>query len=137
MSCGVDHRRGSDPVMLWLWYRPAAAAPIRPLAWELSYALGIALKSKTKRYRMCALSVQRENKHVLLYGGGCGEGIYKFMSTATQKQHGSQPWTFAYHLPSLTTTEKWLVSLCTSISFSFLPVSSLIIIAGQEQPHSS
>ena len=26
-----------------LWYRPAAAAPIRPLAWELPYATGEAI----------------------------------------------------------------------------------------------
>ena len=34
MSCGVGHRRGSDPTLLWLWRRPEATAPIRPLAWE-------------------------------------------------------------------------------------------------------
>ena len=34
MSCGVGHRCGSDPELLWLWRRPAAIAPIRPLAWE-------------------------------------------------------------------------------------------------------
>ena len=34
MSYGVGRRRGSDPVLLWLWCRPAAVAPIRPLAWE-------------------------------------------------------------------------------------------------------
>ena len=27
--------------MLWLWRRPAAAAPIRPLAWEPPYAVGL------------------------------------------------------------------------------------------------
>ena len=27
-----------DPVLLWLWGRPAAAALIRPLAWELPHA---------------------------------------------------------------------------------------------------
>ena len=43
MSC-VGHRRGSDLALLWLWYRPAAAAPILPLAWELPYAAGVALK---------------------------------------------------------------------------------------------
>ena len=26
-----------DPALLWLWDRPAAAAPIQPLAWELPY----------------------------------------------------------------------------------------------------
>src|SRR5512135_1808292 len=34
MSCGVGCRRGSDPALLWLWCRPVATAPIRPLAWE-------------------------------------------------------------------------------------------------------
>ena len=31
VSCGVGHRRGSDPALLWLWCRPEATAPIRPL----------------------------------------------------------------------------------------------------------
>ena len=44
MSCGVGCRRAVDPVLLWLWCRLAAAALIRPLAWELPYAVGAALK---------------------------------------------------------------------------------------------
>ena len=40
VSCGVGHRRGSDPALLWLWHRLVATAPIRPLAWELPYAVG-------------------------------------------------------------------------------------------------
>ena len=44
MSCGVGHRHGLDPVQLWLGRRPAAAASIRPLAWELPYAMAAALK---------------------------------------------------------------------------------------------
>ena len=44
MSCGVGRRRGSDPVLLWLWYGPAATAPIRPLAWKPPYAMGAALE---------------------------------------------------------------------------------------------
>ena len=32
MSCCVGHRHSSDLVLLWLWYRLAATAPIRPLA---------------------------------------------------------------------------------------------------------
>ena len=35
-----------DPALLWLWWRPAAAAPIRSLAWELPHAAGAALKRK-------------------------------------------------------------------------------------------
>ena len=42
MSCGVGHRRGSDPALLWLWRRPAAIAAIRPLAWKPPYAAGAA-----------------------------------------------------------------------------------------------
>ena len=33
----------------WLWCRPAAVAPIGPLAWEPPYASGMALKSKEKK----------------------------------------------------------------------------------------
>ena len=42
----VSHRHGSDPVLLWLWYRPAAVAPIRPLAWEPPSAAGVAERKK-------------------------------------------------------------------------------------------
>ena len=48
-SCGAGHRYGSDMVLLWLWHRPAATAPIQPLAWEFSYAVGVTLKSKAKQ----------------------------------------------------------------------------------------
>ena len=52
-----------DPVLQWC--RPAAAAPIRPLAWELTYAVGAALKSnknkQTKKHqkRRMSTGVQR------------------------------------------------------------------------------
>ena len=42
-------RCGSDPVLLWLWCRWAAAAPSRPLPWELPYAKGAAQKKKKKK----------------------------------------------------------------------------------------
>ena len=35
-----------DPVLLWLWHRPAPAAPVQPLAWEFPYTTGTALKIK-------------------------------------------------------------------------------------------
>ena len=46
VSCGVGLKCSSDPKLLWLWHRPAAIAPIQPLAWELPCAAGAALKSK-------------------------------------------------------------------------------------------
>ena len=49
VSCDGGRRRGSDPKLLWLWCRLASTASIRPLAWELPYATGVALKKKTKK----------------------------------------------------------------------------------------
>ena len=48
MSCGVGRRCVSDPALLWLWYRPAATAPIRPLAREPPYAASSALEKMKK-----------------------------------------------------------------------------------------
>ena len=49
MSFGVGRRGSSDPVLLGLWQRPAAVTQIQPLAWELPYGAGVALKSKKKQ----------------------------------------------------------------------------------------
>ena len=51
-SLGVDGRHGSDPMLLWLWCRPAAVAPVGPLAWEPPYALGAALKKQKKKKKV-------------------------------------------------------------------------------------
>ena len=61
MSCGIGYRCSSDPALLWLWHRPVAAAPIRPLAWEPPYAAGAAQetakinKLKTKKNKKNSL----------------------------------------------------------------------------------
>ena len=34
-----------DSALLWLWCRPVATAPIRPLAWEPPYATGAAQRN--------------------------------------------------------------------------------------------
>ena len=53
MSHGIGCRCGLDLMLLWLWCRQAAAVPIRLLAWEPPYAMGVALKrqkdKKTKK----------------------------------------------------------------------------------------
>ena len=49
MSCGVGRRGGSDPLLLWLWHRPAPTAQIGLLAWELPHAAGVALKRQKKK----------------------------------------------------------------------------------------
>ena len=40
-----------DPVLLWLWCKPAAVALIRPLAWDSPHAVGVDLKKKKKILR--------------------------------------------------------------------------------------
>ena len=60
MSCGVGHRCGSDPALLWLWRRPAVAALILPLAWEPPYAMGAALKKKEKKKALLILGIYPE-----------------------------------------------------------------------------
>ena len=67
MSCGVGRRRGWDPALLRLWCRPAATAPIRPLAWELPYAAGVALKgqNKTKTTKLVMALEQKIRRQVL------------------------------------------------------------------------
>ena len=50
VSCGEGYRCGSELTSLWLWRRPAATAPIRPLKWDSTYAKGAAQKeTKDKR----------------------------------------------------------------------------------------
>ena len=61
MSCGIGRRCSSDLALLWLWRRPVAAAPIRPLAWEPPYAMGMALE-KAKRQKQ---TNKQKNKHML------------------------------------------------------------------------
>ena len=48
MSWGVGRRRGLDAALLWLWRRPVATAPVRPLAWEPPYAPGAARRNSKK-----------------------------------------------------------------------------------------
>ena len=49
MSCGVGCRCSSDPTLLWVWCGLAAAALIGTLAWELPYAVGVALRRQKKK----------------------------------------------------------------------------------------
>ena len=62
MSCGVGRRRGLDPALLWLWCKPEATAPIRPLAWESPYAAEVALE----------MAKRSKNKNKIKSDGGVG-----------------------------------------------------------------
>ena len=74
MSCCVGCRRGSDPPLLWLWRRPAATAPIRPLAWESPYAAGAAqemAKRQKKETKSIKASSQDPPAHSARQVHGC------------------------------------------------------------------
>ena len=61
MSCGVGCRRGSNPELLWLWCRPVATSPIRPLAWEPPYAVGVAQEMAKRQKKKERKKISVEN----------------------------------------------------------------------------
>ena len=61
MSCGVGHRCSLDPMLLWLWPKPAAIALVGPLAWEPAHASGAALKRQERK------EGRKKEKHILEY----------------------------------------------------------------------
>ena len=48
MSCGLGRGLGLDPMLMWLWYRPAATALIQPLAREPPHG-AVQKKKKIKK----------------------------------------------------------------------------------------
>ena len=91
MSCGVGLRVGSDPTWPWLWHRPVATAPIRPLAWEPPYTAGAALE-KAKR-----LTKQNKTKNFIFSHRYCFSGSmeeFVFLSSAPVIPKGCQIWEF-------------------------------------------
>ena len=67
LSCGVGHRRGSDPMLLCLWHRPVATALITPLAWEPPYAAGSSpRKAKRQNKQTKKPKKQKKTKKTLM-----------------------------------------------------------------------
>lgn len=92
MSCGVDRRRSSNPMLQWLWRRPAATAPSGPLAWEPPYAVGVALeKTKRQKKNFCwnSLVAQQVKDLVLplsVSGCRCGLGSVPGLGTSAGRR---------------------------------------------------
>ena len=56
--------------MLWLWHRPAAAAPIQALAREPPYAAGVAIKRQKEgkaKFKITKRHAKRKNGILLKY----------------------------------------------------------------------
>ena len=68
MRCGVGGRHGSDIPLLWLWCRPAPAVLIGPLAWELPYAMGAALKKRKKKVRITHTHTMYKRRFIMGLG---------------------------------------------------------------------
>ena len=58
---------GSDLVLPWLWHRPAAVAPIGPLAWGPPSAAGLALKSKNNNNKCFHCSRRNDTWKEMLF----------------------------------------------------------------------
>ena len=62
MNCGVGRRRGSDLVLLWLWCRLAATAPIRPpnLGTSTCHVCGAEKRTKSQKKKKRYLKILKE-----------------------------------------------------------------------------
>ena len=78
----MGRRCGLDPALLWLWHRPAAAAPIRPLAWELPCAVGVA--PKRQKIKKGAMVKSWDRGHA--YGDLCLHGVNLDLGISSQFQ---------------------------------------------------
>ena len=67
MSYGVGC--GLDLVLWWLWCRPAVAAPIGLLAWELPYAVGVERTKKKgeKKDQKKKKGKKKKRKNIILF----------------------------------------------------------------------
>ena len=84
-------------MLLWLWHRPVAAAPIQPLAWELSYAAGATLKSKNKNHTESSFQ-KSKLLNFFIYQGG--------KKIDLQHLKGSQVSSFIFQATSNTSDQK-------------------------------
>jgi len=87
VSCGVGQRCRSDPMLLWLWRRSAAVAPIGPLTWEPPYATGAALKRQKKiimnfLFYLCMAVLAA-------HGGSQARGLIGAIATGLRQSHSN------------------------------------------------
>ena len=66
MCFGVGHRRSPDPVLLWLWCRLAAVAPIQSLAWEPPYGPKKKKKKKRKESKQAKIKIRYFSLQVVM-----------------------------------------------------------------------
>ena len=62
-------------MLLWLWCRPAAIAPIGPLAWEPPYAVDVAPKSKKKNQNKISILVPPDKCNLWAWPIGTSQSV--------------------------------------------------------------
>ena len=60
----IAARCGSDPALLWLWYRPVPAVLVLLLAQKLPYAAGGAIKRKKKKKKVDGVPIVAQQKRI-------------------------------------------------------------------------
>ena len=85
MNCCIGHRHVSGLDLVWLWNRSAAVALIRPLAWELPYAAGVALKTKKKKKKKTKPKKQNKTKPC------CKHSVYHLFGDNTRWTRAAVP----------------------------------------------
>ena len=90
MSRGVGHRFRLGPALLWLWRRPAATAPIGPLAWQPPYAVGTALKDLHTRIRSAPKPPSREKSRTWVFPGSSSQRCVLHLTWAPQPRRCPQ-----------------------------------------------
>ena len=66
-----------DLALLWLWHWPAGASLIQPVAWEIPYAVGAALKKSMSHF----LPTRKGRGHT---GGGGGHQEMEIVGTTLE-----------------------------------------------------
>ena len=88
---------------MWLWYRPLVAAPIRPLAQELPYASGAALKRNIYIFKYVHIEIYphfKRNIYLHTYTGKKSE-IRLLSQKPIIKNHGSESRLVRHRLKSI------------------------------------
>ena len=108
----MGRRRGCE--LLWLWCRPAAAAPIQPLAWELPYTSGVVLKRQKEK---------NSNPDTQLEGAGLGSSAIPDARLLQYYSRDAEEQAFLIWVFSVTKRVGWLRTsvLRKCLQFSFYP----------------
>ena len=99
MSCGAGRRHGLNPMLLWLWHRPVAIAPIRHLAWEPPYAARAAQRnSKKTKNKKTKKNKEREMLNMANYKRNSDQNHNEVTPHTSQNDHHQKVYKQLLHL---------------------------------------